>query len=82
MPPTPERVAALLEAAGRDADDVLGSVPARRKVITAEITAANAVMAGCRAEYFNIVVTALEAVLDPAFNVNTVATSTGARRSA
>ena len=77
VPPTPERVAALLDAAGHDGDDVLGSVPARRKVVTAEVAASNAVMAGCRAEYFNVVITALEAVLDPAFNVNTAATSTG-----
>lgn len=77
MPPTPAKVAAMLEAAGRAGDDVLGSVPARRRVVTAEITAVNAVMAGCKPEYFNIVVTAMEAVLDPAFNVNTAATSTG-----
>ena len=56
---------------------MLGAVPARRKVVTAEIAAVNAVMAGCKPEYFNIVLTALEAVLDPAFNVNTAATSTG-----
>jgi hypothetical protein len=77
VPPTPDRVAAMLAAAGRSATDLLGSVPARRKVVTAEIAAVNAVMAGCKPEYFNIVVTALEAVLDPAFNVNTAATSTG-----
>ena len=34
-------------------------------------------MAGCKPEYFNIVLTAVEAMLDPAFNVNTAATSTG-----
>ncbi len=34
-------------------------------------------MAGCRPEYFTLVLTALEAALDPAFNLNTVVTSTG-----
>ena len=77
VPPTPERVGAFLAAVERDGNDVLGAVPARRKVVTAEIAAVNAVMAGCKPEYFNIVLTALEAVLDPAFNVNTAATSTG-----
>jgi hypothetical protein len=77
VPPTPDRVARFLDAVGRAGDDVLGAVPARRKVVTAEIAAVNAVMAGCKPEYFNIVLTALEAVLDPAFNVNTAATSTG-----
>lgn len=77
VPPTPDKVGAMLAGADRAPDDVLGSVPARRKVVSAEIAAINAVMAGCRPEYFPIVATALEAVLDPAFNVNTAATSTG-----
>ena len=77
VPPTEARVAAMLAAAGVGPDHVLGAVPARRKVITAGVAAANAVMAGCRPEYFPLVLTALEAALDPAFNLNTVATSTG-----
>jgi len=77
VPPTPSRVEAMLAAAGCRADDVIGAVPARRRVVTAGIAAANAVMAGCRSEYFPLVLTALEAALDPAFNLNTVVTSTG-----
>ena len=77
VPPTPDRVRAMLDATGLEADTVLGVVPARRMTIPARLAAANAVMAGCRPDYFPLVVTALEAVLDPAFNVNTVATSTG-----
>jgi hypothetical protein len=77
VPPTPAKVAAMLAAGGREPDEILGSVPARRKTVNAEIVAINAVMAGCKPEYFPIVVTAVEAVLDPAFNINTVATSTG-----
>ena len=34
-------------------------------------------MAGCRPEYFPVVVAALEAMFDPAFNLHTVLTSTG-----
>ena len=37
----------------------------------------NAVMAGCKPEYFPVVVAALEAMFDPAFNLHTVLTSTG-----
>lgn len=77
VPPTPAKVQAMLEAGAREPDEILGSVPARRKTVSAKIAAINAVMAGCKPEYFPIVVTAIEAVLDPAFNVNTVATSTG-----
>jgi hypothetical protein len=77
VPPTPAKVASMLAAGGREPGEILGTVPDRRKTVNAEIVAINAVMAGCKPEYFPIVVTALEAVLDPAFNVNTVATSTG-----
>lgn len=75
--PTRGKVDAMLAAGGRSADEIIGSVPARNRTITAETIAANAVMAGCRPEYFPIVLTAVEAMLDPAFNVNTVSTSSG-----
>lgn len=77
IPPTPDRVAAMLAVVDRGPADILGAVPQRRRVVPVEIAAINSVMAGCRPEYFNIVLTALEAVLDPSFNVNTVVTSTG-----
>jgi hypothetical protein len=75
VPPTPERVEAMLGA--YDPGAVLGAVPARGLSVTTEETAINAVLAGCRPEYFPLVVAALEAVLDPAFNANAVLTSTG-----
>lgn len=77
VPPTPARVAAMLELVGCAADDVIGVVASRRRVLTAGVAAANAVMAGCRPEYFPLVLTALEAALDPLFNLGTVVTSTG-----
>jgi hypothetical protein len=77
IPPTRSRVEAMLQAAAVEAGHVLGAVPERRRVITAGIAAANAVMAGCRPEYFPLVLAALEATLDPAFKLNTVTTSTG-----
>ena len=77
VPPTAARVEAMLDGAGLEADDVLGVVTGRGRTITAGLTATNAVMAGCLPTYFNLVATALEAALDPAFNLNTVVTSTG-----
>lgn len=77
MPPTPERVEAMLAAAGVSADDVVGTVPERSRAITAEKAAINAVMAGCKPEYFPVVLAALQAMLDPAFGAHTVVTSTG-----
>lgn len=77
MAPTPERVEAMLAAAGVGADDVVGTVAERSRSVTAEKAAINAVMAGCRPEYFPVVLAALGAMLDPAFGAHTVVTSTG-----
>ena len=67
----------MLATTSLDAQDVVGTIPERSRSVTAEKLAINAVMAGCAAEYFPVVVTAAAATLDPAFNVNTVVSSTG-----
>lgn len=78
VPPTPDRVLQMLLGGGvNDPDEVIGSVPQRRVVVTAEMAAINAVMAGCKPEYFPIVLAGLSAMLDPAFNPHTACTSTG-----
>ncbi|MBM3676517.1 MAG: hypothetical protein FJW96_01340 [Actinobacteria bacterium] len=78
VPPTPERVQALLDVVGCDDPELLiGMIPARRRGISMEKAAVNAVMAGCKPEYFPVVVAALESCFDQAFNLNTVLTSTG-----
>ena len=77
VPPTPERVEALLDHAGLTAGALLGSIEARSRALSAQQAAANAVMAGCAPEHFPLAVTALCAMLDPAFNAHTVMTSTG-----
>lgn len=77
VPPTPDRVDAMLAAGAVAGADLLGSVPQRGRSLTAHDAAVAAVMAGCRPEYFPIVLAAFGAVLDPAFNVHTAATSTG-----
>src|SRR3954447_9320619 len=75
VPPTPERVEAML--GGLDGATMIGYLPARSRGVTLEKAAINAVMAGCRPEYFPVVVAALEAMFDAAFNLHTVLTSTG-----
>lgn len=77
VPPTPARVEAMLAAGGVEPDEVLGGIPSRGRVLTAEFAAVNAVMAGCRPEYFPIVVAAVSAALDPVFNAHATFTSTG-----
>lgn len=74
--PTPDRVAAMLAAGAVDADEEIGTVPQRNVTVAAESLAINSVMAGCKAEYFPVVVAAMEAVLDPAFNAHAATTST------
>ena len=69
IPPTDERVAAFLGHLKRGRDEVLGGVPERRRFVTVEQVAANAVMAGCLPEYASVVVAAVEAILQPAFNL-------------
>ena len=78
VPPTPARVEAMLELVGAtDPGLLVGFVPARGRGVSLEKAATNAVMAGCRPEYFPVVVAALEAMFDSAFNLHTVLTSTG-----
>ena len=73
--PTPERVQMMVDLVGGDA--LIGYLAARSRGVTIEQAAINAVMAGCRPDYFPVVVAALEAMFDPAFNLHTVLTSTG-----
>ena len=77
VPPTPERIDAMLTGAGINADKVIGMVPERSRTITAEKAAINAVMAGCEPKHFPVVLAAIDAMCDPAFGCNTVLTSTG-----
>jgi len=74
VPPTPERVRAMLGDAVPTRS--LGAVPPLWREATLEAIAVNAVMAGCRPEYFPVVVAAIEGVLDPAFNLYGVQATT------
>ena len=61
--PTPERVAAMLEHATGDPDEVLFTLQPRAGMVTRRVVAINAVMAGCRPDVFPVVLTALSAIL-------------------
>jgi hypothetical protein len=78
VPPTPERVQAMLDVVGAtDPELLVGFLPARGRGVSMEKAAINAVMAGCKPEYFPVVVAALEAMFDASFNLSAVLTSTG-----
>ncbi|MBV9229561.1 MAG: hypothetical protein JOZ18_09640 [Chloroflexi bacterium] len=77
VPPTPERVSEFLEYAGRFPGDILGVIPARNRVITAEKVAINAVMAGCLPNYMPVIVAAIEAMCQEQFNLHGISATTG-----
>lgn len=71
--PTPDKVQRFLDAVGLEPGAVIGDVRERHRVITAENAAINAVMAGCKPEYFPVVVAAIRAVTAPEFEFNHLA---------
>lgn len=74
--PTPERVGSLLDGTTRSPTEILGAVPPRRGIATVESVAINAAMAGCLPEYMPVVLAAVEALLNPTFNLNGVQATT------
>ena len=76
VPPTPERVGEFLDYVGRSPSEILGTEPTKGRVITVEKVAINAVMAGCLPEYFPVVLAAVEALVEPQFNLHAITVST------
>lgn len=76
MPPTEDAVAAMLRGTRRAADEVIGVLPPRQGEATVERIAINAVMAGCLPEYLPVLIAAVAAVSDPAFNLDGVQATT------
>jgi len=64
VPPTPSLVRRFLDQTDRDPSEVIWSMRQVRRGCTVEAAAINAAMAGCRPEYFPVVLAALEAVID------------------
>jgi hypothetical protein len=76
IPPTEDRVGAFLRWTDREPREVVAVLPPRQGEATVERLAVNAVMAGCRPEYFPVLLAAVEAVADPAFNLDAVQATT------
>ena len=70
IPPTIERVQAMLEGTKRKPDDIIALVPPDLVDLTVEKVAINAVMAGCKPEYLPVVITALETACGDEFNMH------------
>ncbi|MGE0875934.1 MAG: thioredoxin family protein [Burkholderiales bacterium] len=70
VPPTELRVLRMLGGTTRRSDEVLGLIPPNLAPCTVEKAAINAVMAGCRPEYFPVVLATIEAALMPEFSMH------------
>jgi hypothetical protein len=77
VPPTEERVAAMLAAVRLEPDAQVAFIENRQVKVTAEKIAINAVLAGCQPEYMPVIVAAIEAIADPLYGYHGPATSTG-----
>jgi hypothetical protein len=77
VPPTKELVARMIAAGAREQDEIVGTVPGRALSLFVWQAAACAVMAGCRPDYFPVVLASWEALLTPRFNLHTAMSSTG-----
>ena len=76
VPPAEARVREFLRQTDRDPREIVGILPPRQGEATVEKLAINAVMAGCRPEYFPVVLAAVEALADPLFNLDSVQATT------
>ena len=76
VPPTPEKVEAMIAALGGDPACVEARVPPRWGNLTREVLAINMVMAGCLSAYAPVVRAAMLALCDPHFNLNGIQATT------
>ena len=76
-PATEDAVRRMLGAFGEDPGYSLGIIQPRNAPITLEKVAVNAAMAGCRPEHFPVVLAAVRAVMQPAFNLAGCQATTG-----
>ncbi len=76
LPPTEDRVQAMLDATPRKPSETAAIIEPRRGEATIEKIAINAVLAGCAPEVFPAVIAAVEAVAQPEFNLYALNTTT------
>lgn len=67
VPPTALRVLRMLRTSDRAADEIVGKIPPDNVPCTVEKVAINAVLAGCKPEYFPVVLASVAAALQDKF---------------
>jgi len=76
IPPTAERVEAMLCATSRRPDEAVAAIAPAFRPATVERIAVNAVMAGCLPEYLPVLIAAAGAVAEPRFNLSGIQATT------
>ncbi|HET8577714.1 MAG TPA: hypothetical protein VFO18_11485 [Methylomirabilota bacterium] len=76
IPPTAERLRRMLAGTRRAPDELVAVLPPRLGQASVERIAVNAVMAGALPEHLPVILAAVEAVADHAFNLQAVQTTT------
>jgi hypothetical protein len=74
IPPTPERVQAMLKGTSRKPNEVIGYIPPRVAAVTVELVAAHAVMAGCNPEHLPILLAVASALSNEDYRSGTTTT--------
>jgi len=76
IPPTEDRVEAMLRATSGDPDEILYQLPPRLGEVTRRAIAVNAVLAGASPELMPVIVTAVRAIGDPLVNIRGINATT------
>jgi len=77
IPPTLERVEAFLKHTKHAPDEQIAVLPQANLAAVPWNIAANAVMAGCRPEHMPVLIAAVEAIADNAYNLNNIGSTWG-----
>jgi hypothetical protein len=76
IPPTPDKVEAMLKGAKHKPDEVVWVVPPRQGMLTVELVAALGVMAGAKPEHMPLLLATIEAFKKPETNWRGTSTTT------
>ncbi len=76
VPPTEERVAAMMEYTDRDPQEAVAVLEPKKGAATIEKIAVNAVMAGCLPQYMPVLIAVVQGIGKEVFNLYGVQTST------
>lgn len=77
VPPTVERVNAMVQASGLPPTQQIGVLDPRKGMATVERLAINAVMAGCRPAYMPLLVAVAQVMADPGYDMHGSMVTTG-----